>query len=299
MITKTRVALLLFFSLLLSGCEKVVMLDPKGIVALAQKHLLFDAVFLMLLIVIPVIILSFLIVTRFRAGNLRANYAPEWSHSTLLESIWWAVPCVIIAILATITWITCHTLDPHRPLKSDAQPINVQVVALDWKWLFIYPDEGVASVNFLQIPVNVPVKFRITADAPMNSFQIPQLGGQIYAMPGMDTELNLMASAPGDYRGMSANFSGNGFSGMSFIARAGSEEEFKAWVQKAKQSNTPLTISTYKTLAKPSENNKPQAFSKVASNLFRKIIMKYMEPNYEDLGEPSDPSKSTTIVTTE
>lgn len=296
-----RNVLLLGLTLLLSGCD-MVMLDPKGMVAAAQKSLLLDSVGLMLLVVIPVILLSVFVVWAFRSGNVNAKYAPEWAHSTLLETIWWTIPCIIVGILAVMTWFTSHSLDPHRPLKDTGKPITVQVIALNWQWLFIYPEQKIASVNFLQMPVDVPVRFLITADAPMNSFQIPQLGGQIYAMPGMGTELNLIANALGDYRGMSANFSGDGFAGMNFIARASSQEDFDKWVASVKKTSKPLTIQAYKTLAKPTEEGPVQSYSAVADGLFDKVMMKYMQPGMEDLGEKDtsqtkDTVKDTTAAT--
>lgn len=264
-------------SLLLSGCKAVV-LDPKGIIAADEKHLLITAVGLMLLVVIPVIILNFIIAWRYRASNNKAKYEPEWSHSTLLEVVWWAIPCVIIAILAAITWVSSHRLDPYRPLDVSGKPVVIEVVALDWRWLFIYPEQHIASINFMQFPVNVPVRFLIAADAPMNSFQIPQLAGQIYAMPGMQTRLNLMATALGDYRGFSANYSGAGFSYMNFTARASSQADFDNWVKTIQKSPNKLSLDAYNKLAQPNKDETPVYFSSVADNLFKTIVMKYMMP---------------------
>ena len=275
---KLRHALLIGTSLLLSSC-KMVVLDPKGIVAVGEKHVLIDAVLLMLIIVIPVIILSFVFAWQYRAKNTKAKYTPEWAHSHTLEVIWWTIPCVIILILAIITWISTHKLDPYRPLTSKTKPLVIQAVALDWKWLFIYPNQNIATVNYIQIPVNVPIQFFITADAPMYSFQIPQLAGQIYAMTGMQTKLNLMASQPGNYRGLSTNFSGDGFSGMFFVVHADSEQEFNQWVKQVKHSSNKLNISDYNELIKPSSNVPTEYFSFVVNNLFHEIIAKYMQPN--------------------
>ena|SRR3990167_3154534 len=263
--------------LILSGC-KMAILDPKGIVAASEKQLFLDAVFLMLLIVVPVIVMTLIFAWRYRARNQTAAYTPDWSHSTLLEIIWWSIPCIIIAILALMTWVSTHKLDPYRPLGVKGKPIRIQAIALDWRWLFIYPDQHIASINFVQIPINVPVRFYITADAPMNSLEIPQLAGQIYAMTGMRTKLNLMAQQPGDYYGLSTNFSGDGFSGMHFTVRASSEHDFNAWVNQLNHSANKLTMRVYTKLAKPSTNTHVEYFADPAKNLFNYVIMKYMGP---------------------
>lgn len=265
-------------ALLVSGC-KMVILDPKGMIAATEKHILLGAVGLMLIVVIPVIILNFLFAWKYRANNTKTKYTPTWAHNNMLEAIWWAIPCVIILALATIAWISTHRLDPYRPLAVKGEPLEIQAVALDWKWLFIYPKQNIATVNYIQIPVNKPIRFFITADAPMNSFQIPQLAGQIYAMTGMQTKINIIANHKGNYRGLSTNFSGNGFSGMHFVVHAGSNQEFNRWVQKAKRSPKRLTITQYKKLAKSSSNNAVEYFSSSTDGLFQKIIAQYMKPN--------------------
>lgn len=289
---KLRHIFVLGATLLFSGC-KIAMLDPKGIIAAKEKALLIDSTLLMLLIVVPVIILTLLVVWRFRASNKKATYKPEWSHSNLIESICWIVPCIIIGILAAATWIYSHRLDPYKPLDMKGEPLKIQVVSLNWRWLFIYPKQHIATINFVQIPVNRPVRFYITSDAPMNSFSIPQLSGQIYAMNGMRTKLNMMASEPGDYAGMSANFSGDGFSNMKFTVRAGSNKDFEAFVAKAKQSPDHLTLANYLKVAKPTEDHSVHLYSSVADKLFNKVIMKYMKPGMENLGLPS---KSTAVT---
>src|SRR5579883_866864 len=207
------------FALLLTGC-KLTMLEPKGIIATDEKHILLTSALLMLIVVIPVIILTFAFAWRYRESNTKATYSPEWSHSTLLEVICWSVPCLIIVILSVITWQSSHRLDPYKPLAEDSKTLTIQAISLEWKWLFIYPDQNIATVNYVQFPVGVPVRFLISAEGPMNSFQIPQLAGQIYAMAGMQTKLHLMADEPGDYQGLSTNFTGDGFSDMTFTARA-------------------------------------------------------------------------------
>jgi len=264
-------------TLLLNGC-KYAILDPKGSIAADEKHILIISVLLMLMVVVPVIILTFTFAWRYREKNTKAIYSPSWAHSTPLEIIWWSIPCIIIGVLGTITWVSSHQLDPYRPLSSMKQPITIQVIALEWKWLFIYPDQHIATVNFVQFPVGVPIRFLITAEGPMNSFQIPQLAGQIYAMAGMQTKLNLIANEIGDYAGISANFSGKGFSGMKFIARATSQEQFSLWVKIVKQSPKQLTPIEYNKLAQPSENNIVEYFSSANQYLFETAVMNPMMP---------------------
>ncbi|KKU81415.1 MAG: Cytochrome o ubiquinol oxidase, subunit II [Parcubacteria group bacterium GW2011_GWA1_47_8] len=254
-------------------------LDPKGVIALAEKNLLVTATLLMLIVVIPVFVMTFFFAWRYRAGNTKAKYAPDWHSNKTLEAVWWAIPSAIIVVLAVITWKSTHELDPFKPLNSIAPVMTIQVVALDWKWLFIYPTEHIATVNFVQFPKDVPIKFQITADAPMNSFWIPQLGGQIYAMAGMQTQLHLMASEAGEYAGVSSNFSGAGFSGMKFVAKASSQEEFDVWIETVRQSPNMLNLEEYEKLAKPSKNNPVAYYASVAQGLYDTIIMKFMAPD--------------------
>ena len=271
--------LVLLLVIYLQGSNFAV-LNPKGIVGLQQRNLMIFATLLSLVVVIPVFALTFFIVWKYRAGNVNAKYSPDWDHNTKIEAVWWGVPIVLILILGVVTWNSSHALDPKKALVSNKKPVTVQVVALEWKWLFIYPEYNVASVNYLQFPEDTPVNFEITADAPMNSFWIPQLGGQIYAMSGMKTKLNLMASEVGDYNGSSANLSGAGFAGMKFTARASSEADFDSWVQSLKQSPDSLSMATYTKLAEPSKNNPPAAYAS-QSGLFDMIMMKYMKPAVE------------------
>lgn len=259
----------------------IVVLNPKGLIGVKQKDLFWISTLLMLIVVIPVFVLTIWAVWKYRAGHDKQKYDPEWNHSTVAEIIWWGIPFVIVVILSVLNWIACYELDPFRPIASDKKTLTIQVVALEWKWLFIYPDQKIATVNFIQIPLDTPVQFVITADAPMNSFWIPQLGGQIFAMPAMRTELHLIANEKGDYRGVSAHLSGKGFSGMTFTVRAGNEEEFKAFVEEAKNAPQELDLTSYKMLAKPSKNN-PFAFYKLGyEGLFDWIVMKYMTPEQE------------------
>lgn len=259
---------------LLSGCD-FALLDPKGAVGVAEKHLIAVSVWAMLIVVIPVIVLTLVFAYRYRASNRSATYAPKWSHSTPIEIVVWTIPTLIIIFLAVITWKTTHELDPYKPIESNVKPIDVDVVALDWKWLFIYPSLGIASVNQLALPVDTPVNFHITSDSVMNSFFIPQLGSQIYAMAGMQTSLHLIANEAGDYEGLSANFSGKGFSDMKFRALAMNPADFQAWVQKVKAAQPQLSMDAYGSLAKPSEANPVEYFSTVDPKLFHNIIAKY------------------------
>lgn len=256
----------------------IALLWAKGRIAIEQRNLLFIIQAIMLLVVIPVYILTFIFSWVYRAYNKYAKYTPDWDDNRLAEYIWWGVPCILTIIIGILTWIGTYELDPYKPIVSDKKPVRIQVVALQWKWLFIYPEEKIATVNYLQFPENTPINFEITADAPMNSFWIPQLGGQIYAMPGMRTKLHLIADEAGDYRGASANLSGEGFAGMYFTAKATSEEEYQQWLQASKQSPKSLSIPEYKQLAAPSSDNPVAIYLLQADNLFDQIIMKFMHP---------------------
>lgn len=281
--TKFIILLLIFGSVLVAALAflfttDIAVLNPKGFIGLKQRDLLFIATVLMLIVVIPVFLLTFGIAWKYRAENKKANHDPEHDHNFWAECVWWGIPFLIIAVLAVYTWKGCHELDPFRPLASDKKSMKIQVVALQWKWLFIYPEQGVASVNLVQFPVDTPIEFEITSDAPMNSFWIPQLGGQIYAMSGMRSKLYLIADAIDDFRGSSANISGQGFAGMAFTARSSSQEDFDKWVSSAKSSGSQLTLDAYKELMQPSEYN-PVAFYRLAKeDLFDWIVMKYMMP---------------------
>jgi cytochrome o ubiquinol oxidase subunit II len=272
-------------SLLLSGC-KMDLLDPKGSVGLAEKELILNSTWAMLIVVVPVIFLTLLFAWRYRESNKSATYLPKWAHSTKIEVVIWLVPSLIILYLGIMTWKSTHALDPYKPLVSEVTPINVEVVALDWKWLFIYPELGIASINQLEFPVGTPVNFRITSDSVMNSFFIPQLGGQIYAMAGMQTKLHLVADEAGDYAGMSANFSGEGFSDMKFRAIATTPEAFAAWVKTVKASQTELDGVNYAAVAAPSAKHPVQYFSKVDVNLFQKIVASYNNGHVRDMTDP-------------
>lgn len=260
---------------LLGGCNAV-LLNPKGDIGTQEKNLILIALGLMLLVVIPVIALTLWFAWRYRASNTRATYAPKWAHSTAIEVVVWSIPCVIVLTLGVLIWRTTHALDPYRPIESQQKPIRVDVVALNWKWLFIYPDYGVASVNQLAIPVDTPVSFRLTAESLMNSFFIPQLGTQVYAMSGMQTQLHLIADTPGTYAGRSAAFSGPGFSDMHFDTLATSRADFDAWIARAQASPAVLSRGAYERLAIPGEKAPVALYSNVAPGLFEGVVGKYM-----------------------
>ena len=256
--------------------NNIEVLNPKGVIAAKQRDLIWTATWLMLIVVVPVLVMTLGFAWRYRASNTKAKYSPNWSHSHFAEALWWGIPFVIIVALAVITWTSSHELYPFKPLVSDKKPLKIQVVALQWKWLFIYPEQGIATVNWVQFPEQTPIDFEITADAPMNSFWIPQLGGQIYAMAAMRTKLHLMANEPGEFRGCSANISGTGFAGMTFVAKASSDAEFESWVQSAKSQGV-LGQPEYGELAKPSASNSVALYSLGEPQLFEQIIMKYMQ----------------------
>jgi cytochrome o ubiquinol oxidase subunit II len=216
-------------------------------------------------VIIPVYIFTFIFSWKYRASNPNAKYDPHLIDNTLAECIWWGIPLILTVIIGALTWVETYRLDPFKPLISDKKTMTIQVVALQWKWLFIYPGDQ-------------PIRFEITADAPMNSFWIPDLGGQIYAMPKMKTELNLIANQVGDFRGSSANISGEGFAGMHFIARASTEEDYKNWVQAARNSSKALTFEEYNKIAAPSKNDLPATYVLKDDHLFHQILMKFMQP---------------------
>ncbi len=263
--------------LLLNG-HTIDVLMPKGTIAKQELDLLVTATLLMMVVVIPVFILTITIAWKYRATNTKAKYSPDWDHNRAIETLWWAVPFMLILVISVITWKSSHELDPFKPLASNKPPITIQVVALQWKWLFIYPEQHIASVNLVELPVDTPVNFVITSDAPMNSFWIPQLGGQVYAMSGMSTQLHLMASESGSYHGSSANISGQGYSGMKFIAKASSRHDFDDWVTSAQQSPSVLSKAEYDHLALPSQNNPVSTYTLAQADLYDGVVMKYMKP---------------------
>lgn len=272
--------------LLLGGCNMVVM-NPTGDIALQQRNLILFSVGVMLLIIVPVMVLTVVFAWRYRRGNPNKVYDPDFDHSTTLELVIWSCPLLIIIALSAVTWTSTHLLDPFRPLERlapgvpvppDAKPLNVQVVALDWKWLFIYPDLGVATVNELALPVNVPVRFSITSTDQFNTFYAPTLAGMIYAMPTMRSELNAVLNKPGDSWGYSGNYSGRGYSDMRFKLRGVEEAEFNNWVTQVKAGGGSLALSDLVELIKPSERVPAMRFASVEEGLFDRAVNRCIEP---------------------
>jgi cytochrome o ubiquinol oxidase subunit II len=259
----------------LGSCSNVLLFDPKGPIADAERFLIIAAFALMLIVVIPVFIMTFWFARRYRASNSKAVYMPKWSHSAAIDLLIWLVPFAIITALGILAWNETYRLDPYKPIDSNAKPVKIEAVSLDWNWLFIYPDYDIAVINQLVFPANVPLSFKITSGTVMTSFFIPQLGSQIYAMAGMETRLNLMASEYGIYYGQNQQFSGRGFSDMNFKATATSREQFEGWVKKVKQSSNKLDLPRYEELEKPSIGYPVTHFSVVTPGLFLDIMRKY------------------------
>ncbi|WP_236823469.1 ubiquinol oxidase subunit II [Blastomonas sp. RAC04] len=271
---------------LLGGCGMVV-LDPAGDVARQQGDLVVISTLLMLIIIVPVMALTGWFAWKYRAANTAATYKPDWDHSTQLELLIWAVPLLIIICLGAVTWVGTHLLDPYRPLArtapgqpvgADVKPLEVQVVALHWKWLFIYPEQGIATVNELAVPEGRPLKFRISSSSVMNSFYVPAMAGQIYAMPGMETKLHAVFNETGNYEGFSANYSGAGFSNMRFGVRSMTEAGFERWASQAKARGTTLDRAAYLKLERPSEKEPVRRYAQVDSELFDRIVNMCVEP---------------------
>ena len=273
-------------SAIIAGCDTVV-LSPSGDVAAQQASLIVWATILMLIIIVPVIVLTFVFAWRYRSSNKDADYQPDWDHSTKLELVIWAAPLAIIIALGAMTWVSTHRLDPYRPLDridegkpvpAGLEPLVVEVVAMDWKWLFFYPEQGIATVNELAAPVDRPIQFKITSTTMMNSFFIPALAGQIYAMGGMETQLNAVINEEGSYEGFSANYSGAGFNGMRFEFLGMSEGDFDGWVAEVKSEGENLSLPVYKALAEPSKYDPVRYYSQVAPGLYDKILNRCVEP---------------------
>lgn len=265
---------------LLAGCDMIVM-KPHGDIAVQQSNLIVVSTLLMLLIIVPVIVLILLFAWKYRQANTSAPYTPDWDHSTRLELVIWGAPLLIIIALGAITWISTHKLDPwrpleridaQRPLNSGSEPVVVQVVAMDWKWLFIYPEQGIASVNEMAAPVDRPIKFHITSSTVMNTFYVPALAGMIYAMPGMETQLNAVINKAGDYEGLSGNYSGAGFSDMRFRFKGLSEDDFARWVAQHKQGGATLDRASYLKLEQPSLKEPVRRYASVTENLWDAIV---------------------------
>jgi cytochrome o ubiquinol oxidase subunit 2 len=270
----------------LAGCNTIV-LNAPGDVAAQQGDLIIVATLLMLIIIVPVIALTVLFAWRYRAGNAQATYAPDWDHSTQLELAIWAAPLLIIIALGAITWVSTHKLDPYRPIDRIAKgrpvpagvkPLVIEVVALDWKWLFLYPEQGIATVNEIAVPIDRPLQFKITGVTVMNSFYVPALAGQIYAMPGMETKLHAVMNSTGDYPGFSANYSGAGFSGMRFRLKGMTDGDFQRWLADVRRSGGALGREEYLQLEKPSEFEPARHYARVDAGLYEAILNRCVDP---------------------
>jgi cytochrome o ubiquinol oxidase subunit 2 len=275
-----KLLLALPFFLTLPGCSAVV-LAPAGDVAMQQRDLILISTFLMLLIIVPVMALVVVFARKYRAGNKEARYEPDWDHSTHLELVIWAAPLAIIICLGAVTWVGTHLLDPYRELgrigpgklvDPNVEPLEVEVTALDWKWMFIYPQYNIATVNELVAPVDRPISFKLTSSSVMNSFYIPALAGQVYAMPGMQTRLHAVINRPGEYKGLSSQYSGQGFSGMYFAFRGVDNKGFDEWVAQVRQAPEVLDRNRYLELEKPSERVPPMYFAGVEGGLYTAIV---------------------------
>lgn len=250
--------------------------NPKGPIAGEQHILLVYTAILLLIVAVPTLLLLYSVAWKYRESNHKATYDPDARHGKLLIGSMWAVPTLFMLLMAFIMWPATHKLEPRRSIASDAQPLTIQVIAMRWKWIFIYPEQNIATVNYVQLPVGTPVQFELTADeTPMSSFWIPHLGSQLYAMTGHVNRLNLMADESGDYPGRSAEINGEGFADMKFIARASTNEEFDAWVKDIKSKSGNLDTEEYKNLLKPSLNNQATYYSRIDSNLFDALLIKY------------------------
>ena len=257
-------------ALLMMSCSEGV-LDPRGPVGKAERVILYDATAIMLAVIVPVIVLTLAFAWWFRAKNKGARYLPDWEYSGRIEMIIWSLPALIILFLGGIAWTGSHDLDPPAPLADSTPPMDIEVISLDWRWLFIYPHEGIASLNRLVVPAGVPLRFRITSTTVMNSFFVPQLGSQIYAMPNMVTRLNLRADEPGTFEGLSAQFSGDGFADMRFDLVSTEAGAFKAWVNTTKAQGGVLDADTFRVLVKPARADGAQTYAQVSEGLFDKV----------------------------
>ncbi|MBP3961835.1 ubiquinol oxidase subunit II [Paenibacillus lignilyticus] len=285
-------------AMFVSGCKSMIVFDPKGPIGIHQRDLIYITMLLCLILLVPVLIIAAWIVWRFRdkKGN-NAPYQPIWSHSTKLEIIWWSIPILVILILAIVTARYTYMLDPAKPITSDKKAITIQVTSLDWKWLFQYPDQGIATVNHLVIPEGTPIKFELTSDGPMNGFWVPQLGGMIYTMSGMATTMYLQADEPGNYMGTGSNFTGRDFAKMGFKTKAVPQAEFDQWVAESKAGGNALSEEGYQNLAKPGTSG-PMTFASIPPGLFERIVHVYSmsrgaPPGYTQKAQTLSGEKST------
>jgi len=278
LLTLVAATLGIFFAL---RSEHALLVHPKGEIARRELHLMATNVLLMLSIIVPTLILLFLVVWKqVTKRHDDKKGSPNTRHPIFREGILWIIPLIVVLVMGVITWFAAHKLDPYRPLQSKRTPLHIQVVALDWKWLFIYPQQGIATLNFIEIPENIPVRFSLSADgSPMNSFWIPQLSGQIYAMSGMITTLHIMANEQGEYTGRAAEINGAGFADMTFAVKVTSESDFMDWINSVKSSPHELTGTVYSELIKPSMKNQITFYSSVKKDLFEQMVEKYLKPS--------------------
>lgn len=297
LVTSTVLVLVLLGYMLVRNVHFAV-LQPDGDVAKHESSLLIFAFSVMMVVVIPVFVLLIAFAWRYRAGNDKKNvaYKPEWHQNKWLETVWWGIPILIIVLLGTVATITAHTLDPYHKLDSKVKPVNVQVVALEWKWLFIYPDLGVATVNELPIPENTPIHFSLSADAPMSAFWIPSLGSQIYTMNGMSSQLNLMADHTGSFPGYNTNINGTGYSDMKFTVYSKTQHDFNAWIDSARKSPNMMDEATLQTISKPGTMNET-AYMLMDNQLYDKVVMKYMKGNMPDTGSSNQTTGNNSMTT--
>jgi len=274
----------------LGGCSSVLM-NPRGPVAAGEMTILLNALAIMLVIVVPTILATLLFAWWFRASNTRARYRPTFAYSGRVELVTWSIPILVVLFLGGLTWIGSHKLDPAEPLKSATPPVDVQVVSMDWKWLFIYPDKGIASVNELVVPAGTPIHLKLTSASVMNTFFVPQLGGMIYTMNGMADDLYLQADHPGVFAGRSAHFSGDGFSDMHFDVQAVSPAQFAAWAARTRSAGPPLDEPAYAALARQSTNVAPFTYRAVGADLFEHIVQQRVAP-----GPGPEPDPTTAQV---
>jgi cytochrome o ubiquinol oxidase subunit 2 len=254
-------------------------LDPQGPIGAAEKTILIDSLAIMLAIVVPTILATFAFAYWFRASNSKAFYWPDWEYSGRIELVVWAIPALTVILLGGVAWIGAHQLDPPKPIAGSSSPLTIQVVSLDWKWLFIYPDQKVATINSLTVPAGVPLQFQLTSASVMNAFFIPQFGSMIYTMNGMTTRLNLQADRPGTFQGLSAQFSGDGFADMHFDVHVVPSEQFTKWAQDASNAGKPLDEQSYQQIARPSMKNEPAIYRLADPDLFRSIATQKIPPS--------------------
>jgi cytochrome o ubiquinol oxidase subunit 2 len=270
------VLVLSVFALLMTGCDKLIVLNPKGPIGQEETTLIYMSIGAMLIVIVPVFVMTYLFVKRYRDSNNDADYQPDWVHSTKVELLIWLVPLMIVAFLSYLVWVKTYELDPYKPIASEHKPLNIEVISMDWNWLFIYPDYNIAMVNELVIPEKVPLSFRLTSATVMTSFFIPQLGSQMYAMAGMQTKLHLLADETGTYEGHNIEFSGEGYDTMHFEVIAKTMQDFEEWMNEVKAKNNQLDLAAYKQLSQPSTNYPITIFSPVEPGLFNHVMQSFM-----------------------